>query len=190
MLRWFINDRQQFNYDHVLGYIEYKRDGKTYRCHPNYRSAGPWYDWAIFRFDCSEDDDESDFPGAYGKDEYPCKILCFFHDPEENQICALVHCCVDSTHEDDSVICERWNLEYTQQHRKHVTDMDGKHTQRNQMILVPVIRSVPVDSIVDRVFVVEETPGIHESLNMDNPDHSTLVLLVKDRDQHWACNFT
>ena len=32
-------------------YTEYKREHEIFRAHPNYRSEGTWYDWAIFKFE-------------------------------------------------------------------------------------------------------------------------------------------
>ena len=40
-------------------YTQYKRDGVLYRCHPNYRGDGPWYDWVMVSY---EDDNG---PGGY-----------------------------------------------------------------------------------------------------------------------------
>jgi hypothetical protein len=34
----------------VLFCTEYKRDIYTFRCHPNYDSAGPIYDWMTIKF--------------------------------------------------------------------------------------------------------------------------------------------
>ena len=45
-------------------YTEHKRDGYTFRGHPDYRSGGPWRDWAMI-----------EWGDGYGT--LPCQIWCF-----------------------------------------------------------------------------------------------------------------
>ena len=42
---------QQLQGVKVQGMTEYTRQGITFRCHPNYRSEGPWYDYAMFAWE-------------------------------------------------------------------------------------------------------------------------------------------
>jgi len=39
-------------------FTEYKRNGTTYRAHPNYNSCGEWYDWTMIRFEMEYQDNE------------------------------------------------------------------------------------------------------------------------------------
>jgi len=63
----------------VTCYTEYQRNDEKFRCHPNYRLKGPWYDWAFFQI--QEDDGEIV--------EYPGRIYAFIMHKEEPH--AIVH---------------------------------------------------------------------------------------------------
>jgi hypothetical protein len=55
----------------------------------------------------------------------------------------------------------------------------------------PMLRIVDASCIRDRVYVVEETPGVRESLSGGdgNMEETRTVVLVKDRSK-WAQYFT
>jgi hypothetical protein len=59
---------------------EYKRDIYTFRCHPNYGSAGPIYDWMIIKFNIGL---------------YPCRLAAVVFD--ESTSAKEVHLVVQST---------------------------------------------------------------------------------------------
>ena len=46
-------DKRSFLYelDEFHIHLEYVQNGVTFRCHPNYKSNGEWYDWAMIWFD-------------------------------------------------------------------------------------------------------------------------------------------
>ena len=51
---------QEYNLDTVPDktltiYTQYKRNGVLYRCHPNYRGDGPWYDWVMMSYEDEND---------------------------------------------------------------------------------------------------------------------------------------
>jgi hypothetical protein len=62
----------------------YDRDGTLYRAHHNYRSNGPWHDWAWIAY--------VDPTSKQGFTNVPAKLLCFLPDGLPNQQTALVVC--------------------------------------------------------------------------------------------------
>jgi len=161
----------------IFIFTEYKRNGTTYRAHPNYNSFGEWYDWAMVKFEASQGD--RSFPvnakgGYYDKDLYPCKILCFLKAIDDS-IHAVVQCCNASNHDQDGTLIERWKKEYGIDEIKKV--------------LVPQLRCVSVDSFEDLCFVVEDKPGLFEELGTDISELNNGITLVKPRDKGWAKEF-
>jgi hypothetical protein len=55
--------------------------GTLLRAYPNYQSAGAQYDYALASYD---EENREDRP------TYPCKMACFFKDPNTGKIMALV----------------------------------------------------------------------------------------------------
>jgi len=156
-------------------YTEYKRNGTTYRAHPNYNSSGEWYDWAMIRFETDDEesnDQNSVIPGYYENDLYPGKILCFLKS-QEGSIEAIVHCCMASDHKGEGILVERWEKEF---------EYDGRK-------LVPLLRCVSVDTFEEPCFVVEDKPGLMEEYGNDPRKMNNGVTLVKPRDRAWAKAF-
>ena len=85
------------------------------------------------------------------------------------------------TSREDSCLTERWYLEY----EVNKTDKRRKYNSDNSEQLVPKLRICEVACIADRVYVVEETPGVHPTKNQN----SSLVILVKKREM-WVPYFT
>ena len=123
---------------------------KTFRAHPNYHNKS-WYDWAIVKFEPSESDKEREKldkdnkiipPYPYGA--YPSKVLTFFRVDEQKY--AVIHATdYKVSSEKDSVISEKWNLEYG---------------ERSEALSEAIIRIVRVETIIDSAFVMQETPGL------------------------------
>jgi hypothetical protein len=161
-------------------YTEVIHKKKTYRAHPNYRNDGPWYDWAVVRYEPSDVDIEREernvdqnIESAYPPGYYPAKLLGFFK--LNNYLHCIIHCTDTKINSDnDSCLTERWNLEYHYPNQRN----------RNQCIH-PIFRSCEVDSIEDRVFVVEESPGVWADLQ----EMSSSVVLVKHKCM-WKDYFT
>jgi hypothetical protein len=91
-----------------------------------------------------------------------------------------MHCTQTKTSSiEDSCLTERWRLEYeTKRRRNHdkVTFTSVKY---------PILRHYDVSCIHDRVYVVEESPGLHGELGLN----SDLVVLVKKKET-WKNYFT
>ena len=80
----------------------------------------------------------------------------------------------------DSCLTERFYLEY----EKKIITVNRQTTNRRN-IMIPKFRIVDVESIHERIYVVEETPGIHREIimNRDNDEKnkkSNLVVHVKN----------
>lgn len=74
---------------------EYKRDIYTFRCHPNYGSAGPIYDWMIIKYDIGL---------------FPCRLAAVVLD--DSNPAKAVHLVVQSTTTRTSVkstLFQEWN---------------------------------------------------------------------------------
>jgi hypothetical protein len=74
---------------------EYKRDIYTFRCHPNYGSAGPIYDWMIIKFNIGL---------------YPCQLAAVVFD--DSTSAKEVHLVVQSTTtrtSAKSILFQEWN---------------------------------------------------------------------------------
>jgi len=156
-------------------YTDYKRNGTTYRAHPNYNSSGEWYDWAMIRFEIEEEithKDKDEVHGYYEKDLFPGKILCFLKSKDDS-IEAIVHCCMASDHKGDGILVERWNKEFEQDGRK----------------LIPLLRCVSVDCFEELCFVVEDKPGLMEEYGDDPRRMNNGVTLVKPREKAWPKAF-
>lgn len=99
---------------------------------------------------------------------------------------AIIHTCDSKIScKDDSCLTEKWKLEY--QLKK-----TGRGTNLNNVAFrKPLLRIVEASCIRDRVYVVEETPGLRESLSGDdqNKEETRNVVLVKDRS-NWVQYFT
>jgi hypothetical protein len=114
-------------------------------------------------------DKDKNIVSAYPPGYYPAKLLGFFK-LQDNLHC-IIHCTETKTNSDnDSCLTERWNLEY-------------KTLQ--QGIRQPLYRYVEVACVEDRVFVVEETPGVFSDLL----DLSSSVVMVKHKHV-WKTYFT
>jgi hypothetical protein len=155
---------------------EIKINEIVYRCHPNYRGGGAWYDWAMIDYFPSAEDNEREkknkslgIRSAFRPGYYPAKLLGFFLE-NDSWMC-LVHTCetkLDS--EEDSCLTECWSLEY-------VKVKNG---------FKPQFRVVHAATVRDRVYVVEEDSGIHESIDEDDTCN---VVLVKPRTL-WGSYFS
>jgi hypothetical protein len=160
------------------------------RCHPNYRNDGPWYDWVVVAYEIDEmdriDRTHADIGGIepfYPEGMVPCKVLGFVRDNAQGgKIKVVVHTCDFQSFEEGrsgSVLIESWHLSYHQR-------------QGQRRHLYPVIDVVDLESIHDIAFVVEEYPGIHGMIDLDNiGEHKhtyNSVLLVRPRDQ-WGTEF-
>jgi hypothetical protein len=188
-------------YPAVLGFTEYKRDGKTYRAHPNYQSVGEWYDFAMILWQTktvaspnlvsSEEFDPYDSP--YGPEYVPAKILAFLQIIEPSttdaRSVAIVHSCADRDSCDvlaDTRLLQQWTLEYGNSKK-------GVIKEKPVMYREPTLYEVSVDSIEDRILAIEESRGVRETLICKRNSKQTVlsrkVLVVKDRDSIWPLQF-
>jgi hypothetical protein len=183
---WFKSDAATRIYeDEVACFTEYVRDNQIFRAHPNFRGNCPWYDWVALRFkDSTVSDDEMNneeqepTSSAYfvdeldNKDFYPAKILCFFVDPIDKEMHALVHCCNDCEDIFDSNMTQIWFLEY-QQRRNPTT---------RTKLAEPIVRKVSVDAFGSILYVMQDTPGVHSHIDVSKaPDYDRCVVVRNRR---------
>jgi len=176
----------------------------TLRCSPNFNNEGAWFDWVIVHFECDLNSFcEIGHQTQFARGCVPCKILAF-HQDDGGNIMALVHGCSFKKNEEqfanDSVLLECWNLEYitinvtTKVRDTLVVSEDGREALVEGCIKrpnkVPHLAWIALDSILCRCLVVEETPGIHETVsnNRSVEMEQTRVWLVRSHDR-WAAEF-
>ena len=68
------------------------------------------------------------------------------------------------------------------------TERNLAHRKRDQHLLYPVFMKIFIDAIIDPILVVEEYPGIKESIREDDSSHGD-VIVVEDRSEKWALRF-
>ena len=78
---------------------QYQREQFIFRCHPNFQSNGPMYDWLKIRFD---------------DDIYPSKLACVVNTPDaEEPVQLVVQCAVKRTGIKSAIFTEwTWSPEY------------------------------------------------------------------------------
>jgi hypothetical protein len=193
IIQWFINNqREQLFRMPVLCWTEYTNHyGNRLRAHPNFRSDGPWYDWANVLFGEGEDDEQSVLESQF----YPSKILCFYIDPVSGESCALVHTCHEREDPDYAPICDEWFLEYVEEvvtvaSEEQLPNGSMQSKRRKERHLFPVIRSVSVHSLAEPLFVIQEIPGVHESfVKSETTKYHNRCIVVKNREESWANEF-
>ena len=93
----------------VIVCTEYKRAGLTFRCHPNYRRHGPWFDWASFQFEVVNAD-----TGETTEEIMPCQIIGIIspeYNPDVTEVMMIVSCCLERNEEGNSVLLKGWKYE-------------------------------------------------------------------------------
>jgi len=159
----------------ITVYCEYRRENTCYRAHPNFRHEGPWYDWVMVAYESSDDSiiSEESIKNAlpFGPNDNPSRIMCFFTINDNVDVYALVHSCNDSTHENDSILFQRWTKEY----------IDRRH------FVEPVLRVVPVDSFVIPILVIEDDNTVYETI--PNKGLQGGITVVTPRESQWPSHF-
>ena len=123
---------------------EYQRNDIPFRCHPNYRSHGPWHDWALFKFHVTNEQNET------WMRDYPCRIHGVLM-PELNDIITETHmivsACTDRMPDKDSVFLEQWSY-----------DPDTYYCPSANSIVSPifVLHNIGSDEIVVKVKSVDK----------------------------------
>jgi hypothetical protein len=145
-----------------------EEDGLVLRAHPNYRSEGPWYDYANILYEEEGDDDQQTL-------SYPCKLACFFKTPEGGNKMALVQeVQFQSGNQENrqSQLFEHWTLE----------SRENKTTERRDAVFV----AIPVESLSDRVYAIDPMPvGGFSRAEASDFD----ILVVKYSRQQWPLSF-
>ena len=140
----------------------------TYRAHPDYKSEGPWYDFAYVKFET-----------VRGEVEIPSRIHCFFQREGTDDLFAIVHPCkYQSDHRDmrrrlqHTELVSRWTLD----HQKNT-----QLSTRQKTVYTPKLMVVPVESLAENVLVYEEVPGLVET-----QESALHVWAVTDRREAWS----
>jgi hypothetical protein len=74
----------------------------------------------------------------------------------------------------ETELCSQWKMESS-------PIQDGRRYERGQCPNVPLLRSVAVESLQEHVYVVAETPGIHEQWNGQH-----YVWTMEDQRSEWS----
>jgi hypothetical protein len=130
------------------------------RAHPNYQSDRPWYDYALA---CYIEDNREDCP------TYPCKMACFFKDPNTEKIMALVQ---EVEFQTESQLFHHWTLK----------SKENRTNERSDA----VFEAIPVESLSDRIYVLDPKPvgGFSRKYACDFE-----ILVVKYVKEQWPASF-
>ena len=178
----------------VRGFTEYTRQGVTFRCHPNYKSEGAWYDYALFAWDqpCNAKYSKSKSKGVIDWNKeildepvvtedtnktsnvllIPGKILCFVKD-QNDEMFAIIHSCLDN-YAKMSVLTYRWQLEYEEDKPMsrnvlpHECSIDASN-------LTPVYHAVSVDTLQKHCLMIP----------YQGMDKSHFLMQIIDQDKWW-----
>ena len=210
IINYFVDTYSHCNDGRIIyGYTEYTirrtgvNDDMKFRCHPCYKSGGPWYDWCLVRFGSTKgstypEDPEERFMGSglTGLEQIPCKMLAIFRVEDRNGIGKtkiLVHPCAGSSHSRDTYLTESWKKDSISGLRSiPAMDQDGNILPEGEgsiQVRYPKLEEIEPDMIEQPLFVVEEDPAIRVYSVADNKDHSANIILVRDRIEHWSLNF-
>jgi len=181
VMRWIENSNKKknsffYDVDEFSAHLQYTRNGVMFRCHPNYKSNGEWYDWVMVRFDIGPQKTRHSNKklGMWSSQYFPSKILCFFVLPEDETIYAIVHSTKSNNHESDSILFERWEFENTMGELRN-----GK---RN---IIPTYHVVNVDCFGDPILVVEDYTVSELTMN----EEKAMVTVVLPFAKAWPNKF-
>ena len=102
------------------------------------------------------------------------------------EIHAVVHCCdfprSEKDTEQDSCLMKCWSLEYQPSEAKG----NKKRKRCGEMLEYnPLIREIPISCLNRSIFVVEDYPGVHDSL----PANRRCIYHVSEQ-REWSQEFT
>ena len=132
-------------------WTDYIRDGVSFRAHPNYRRAGPWYDWVMVKYEVDLKDYTEEWCGNFDPYFFPSKILSFFQVEGGTGTYAIIHTCETNKQLDQnsSVLLERWTLQY-----KRVKAREAP---------TPAYDIQDVECFGEGVLVIEDRPGLFQT---------------------------
>ena len=131
-----------------------------------------------------EDDPWKDVPDFAKKPFYPCKIISIFGCPiHPDRLMALVHSTdyladdLGNKDQKDSGLVQRFKKEYGKQ------PVSGPFKGLSK----PCIRIINIDSISERIMVVEDSPGCKEHVDVTiEKDFSPYVSVMKPVYPYWG----
>jgi hypothetical protein len=136
------------------------------RAHPNYQSAGSWYDFAFVTY-LQE--------GVEEQRAYPCRIVSLFREKTENRFMALIQEVEFQSIEqksNDTQLFEHWRLS----NRRNNTTRQYE----------AVFSAVPAESITDRIYAIDTVPDGWFS----RPSSSSYdIVVVKYQKEQWPKSF-
>ena len=188
-------------------YTEAYLHGRLFRCHPDYKKEGPWYDWVMVSWEIANDDAEhaayrpaADFwsppmksRSKKQKPQVPSELVLDLssHLPEEPTPVAaddsrviFVPVCLLCFLKDRTT-GKPWAVV----HPCHSNTTTHSLLTRSWNLIynddkTPSVMIIDADTISCHLMVMEESPGLHET----KPDSQT-VYKISDRKHHWPTIF-
>jgi len=105
---------------------------------------------------------------------FPCKIICFFKTPDEQSVYAVVHSTKSSNHDNDSILFERWEMEYS-----------IKIQQNGERNISPMFHVVDVDTFGSPILAIKDYNISQLSTNTE----SAMVTVVIPFETAWPNKF-
>jgi hypothetical protein len=140
--------------------------GTLLRAHPNYQSDGPWYDFALASYDEENRNDPT---------TYPCKMSCFFKDPDTNKTMALVQEVEFQARAEtlrESQLFNHWRLKSKENRTERRRDA--------------VLEAISVESLSDRIYALDPKP-VGGFSRKDAADFN--ILVAKYSKEQWPASF-
>lgn len=210
------DEMKQLTIDGYTECLPDAEDGVVYRAHPNFMSAGPWYDWAIIGCPNGNQDlqrnpdvgvinnkshDDEVAPTVPGKTKsgsncrapqysYCTRKYGRFHVP--CKILCFFRCPLEGVELAIVHACRPWmqkNYDRSSAISEswHLQMLEEQIGNRRRNNLIPAYNIVDAADLIEQISVYEETPGIHTSL--PDEEYSGHVIFVTDRSTNWAQEF-
>jgi len=107
--------------------------------------------------------------GLWSDHYFPSKILCFLVVPNDKSTYALVYSTKHNSHDNDSILFERWDL-----------DHGTKVLPNGKRSILPNLHIVDVDSFGDPVLVVEDYTIQQLSENNEKATVTVVIPFAKE----------
>lgn len=175
------------------------------RCHPDYQSEGPYYDWVMVKFEGVDNPTKEVYHNGvsthstqYHSDHVPARILAFVNPPYSEELLAIVHPAdfrEYSLQKEDSCFTEFWRMSYEPIRRPHRVPSDTDTHYR------PGLCVVPVSSFLCRCLVIEMHPpttpekrvvkdgGRKENFERQADDSDLNIMLIR-KYEAWGTFFS
>ena len=211
------SQRQRIRHQKILGYTQYCKNGKVYRCHPNYMDKGPWYDFVVIPWQgytpyhlqqqrqrrrrgnqvkaraTDPSTMKSYLDEVYNKKKgqhrtfVPARLMALYRHPQSKVEMALVHSCQPQMMKNQERNSVLTESWHLYADKTNIHVSDEKGNQTVATKYIPMFHIIEAEQIIDGVRVYIEDPRIQEYWPIH--DSSGHCVLLTSRSKHWAKQF-